>query len=69
MATVGSIIEELKDRLVGVGGVQGIGATKGSPQQIVVYVDKLTPELKGQVPPVLGGFGVQIQEVGQVTAL
>jgi hypothetical protein len=69
MTVVADVIAELKGRLVGVGGVQGIGVTQGSPERVVVYVDKITPALKQSIPPVLAGYGVQIEEVGQVRAL
>jgi len=69
MATVNEAIEELKNRLKAIPGVKGVGATKSSPERVVVYVEEDTPELRAQIPKVMAGFGVDVEVAHDLVAL
>ena len=70
MTTVAEVLEEVRKRVVGLPGIGGVGATKTSPQRIVVYVDERTPEIEAEVPKNIAGFDVVIEEThGGVVAL
>ena len=67
--------EEVKrkhsSRLLGLPGVNGVGVEKsaGGEEYIRVMVVKLTPELEQQIPEILDGYRVEIEEVGDIFAL
>ncbi len=56
-------------RLLAVPGVNGIGEGQldGKPC-ILVFVRRVTEEVRRDVPPMIGGYPVRIEDVGDVTA-
>ena len=70
MTAVAEVLEEIRRRVAGLPGISGVGATKSSPQRIVVYVDEKTPEIEAGVPKNIAGYDVVIEEThGGVVAL
>jgi hypothetical protein len=54
-------------RIPGVVGT-GEGAREGAPV-ILVFVDRVTPELRAAVPSQIEGYAVELRATGRVTAL
>lgn len=69
MTAAEEVLAEIKSRLQGLPGVSGVGISKGSPPKVVVYVDRMTEDIKKEIPPVIAGYGVQIEEVHALAPL
>jgi hypothetical protein len=65
MSEATRVKKKYEDLLLGMKGVTGIGVN-GS---IIVYVDRLTPELQGVLPRQLDGIAVHVKETGRVRLL
>ena len=65
-----SVLKEHTSILMAVPGVVGIaqGEFEGEPC-IKVFTANMSPELLGQIPPLLGGYRVIVEETGEFRAL
>jgi hypothetical protein len=68
--TIEAVLEAHTDRLMSLPGVTGTaqGLCEGNPC-IKVYVMEKTPQLEQDVPAVLGGYPVVVEETGEIRAL
>lgn len=66
---IDDVLDKYQDQLMSIAGVVGIGvgANAGQPM-LVVMVAALTPEIKAAVPEHLGGFPVQVEVTGEISA-
>lgn len=68
--TIEAVLEAHTDTLMSLPGVTGTaqGLCEGKPC-IKVYVIDKTPRLEQEVPAVLGGYPVVVEETGEIRAL
>lgn len=68
--SIESVLKEHASIIMAVPGVVGIaqGEYEGEPC-IKVFTAKMSPELPGQIPPVLDGYRVIVEETGEFQAL
>ena len=68
--TIETVLHEQTDRLMALSGVVGVaqGEVQGRPA-IIVMVGKKTPALTTQIPAVLDGYTVVVEETGEFQAL
>ncbi len=68
--TIETVLHEQTDRLMALSGVVGVaqGEMRGQPT-IIVMVGKKTPALTKQVPAMLDGYTVVVEETGEFQAL
>jgi len=68
--TVEEVLKQYSDSLMTLPGVAGTaqGRYEGEPC-IKVFATKMSPELLRQIPPVLGGYRVIVEETGKFRAL
>jgi len=55
--------------LMRIPGVTAVGRGAGSEQKIVIYVEKLTPEIEAMIPRVLDDVPVEVRESGRIRIL
>ena len=65
---INSVKEEHAPELMTIRGVVGVyvGQTEDGGACIFVMVEALTPDIKGQIPAVLDGYAVKIEETGEI---
>lgn len=68
--TVEEVLVDHADRLLSIPGVVGVGEglCQGRPC-IKVYVRKKTPALAEEIPAIIDGFPVDVEETGEFRAL
>lgn len=69
MTEILNIKQAVEDSILKIPGVAGIGITRGSPERIRVYVEKVVPEVLAKIPETIGGFDVEVIESGKFVAL
>jgi hypothetical protein len=63
------IFDRHHDRLMSIPGVTGLGiGEKDGKPALVIMVRKLTPDLKAQLPRMLEGHRVIVEESGEIVA-
>ncbi len=68
--TISEVLKEHTKELISVEGVVGTAqGLCGTTPCIKVYVIKITPELTREIPDMLEGYPVMIEETGEIKAL
>jgi len=62
-------LREWQSTLLRIPGVTAVGRGAGSEQKIVIYVEKLTPEIEAMIPRVLDDVPVEVRESGRIRIL
>lgn len=63
------VLRRNEERLMSIPGVVGVGIGEiNKVPTVIVMVKKMGPELKKKIPDRLEGFGVKIEETGEITA-
>jgi hypothetical protein len=64
------VLKEHTDELMALPGVVGTAQSLCDDKPCIkVYVDELTPELKGKIPKKIEGYAVDIEVTGEIRAL
>ena len=70
MTTIKETKEIITSALLSITGVVGVGIGAGNDKyEIVISVERLTPELEREIPKRIGGYNVRIVETGKFYAL
>jgi hypothetical protein len=65
---INQVMARHQDRLMAIAGVTGVGiGEQGGRPAIVVMVERLTPQVKAQIPQQLEGFPVVVDQSGEIT--
>jgi hypothetical protein len=66
---INQVMARHQDQLMAIPGVTGVGiGEQGGRPAIVVMVERLTPQVKTQIPQQLEGFPVVVDQSGEITA-
>ena len=67
--TIAEVLAGRTGELMKIPGVSGTGEGRhGTEPVVVIYVARLTPDLEKRLPKSLGGYPVEVREIGEVTA-
>jgi len=70
--TIDQVKEKHEFELMAIRGVTGVGIgdhPRKPGRAIKVYVDRITPELKNQIPNEIEGYPIAIEQTGEFRAL